>query len=158
MTKLVINASPLIFLSKIDSLSLLAECFTNILTPPAVVQEVRNLVLPAFIQQVALSAEGSAYVRGATGRLHAGELETIVLAQEQKITHVALDDRLARNKASQSGLTSIGTAGLLLLAKNRRLISASTVKTNIHQLIHDQGLYLSQSVLKVIEAKLNEEL
>lgn len=158
MTKLVVNASPLIFISKIDSLSLFAECFTDILTPPAVVQEVRHLELPAFIQQVSLSSESNAYVRGATGRLHAGELETIALAQEQKITHVALDDLLARNKASQSGLISIGTVGLLLLAKTRGLISASTVKIKIHQLIHDHGLYLSQSVLKIIEAKLNEDL
>jgi len=156
MTQLVVNASPLIFMSKINGLSLLAGCFTDILTPPAVVQEIRHLALPAFIQQIPLSPEGMAYVKGAKGRLHAGELETIVLAQEQGITHVALDDLLARNKAKQLGLTSIGTAGLLLLAKTKGLIDALTVKIKIHELTHQHGLYLSLSVLKTIEAKLSE--
>jgi len=49
----------------------------------------------------ALSLEGSAYVRGALGRLHQGELEAIILAQELLVDYVILDDLLARRKAQR---------------------------------------------------------
>lgn len=77
--KLVVNASPLIFLSKIDSLSLLQACFEEILVPPAVVAETR-LRLPTYIRVTSLSAVGNAFVCGAVGSLHTGELEVIVLS------------------------------------------------------------------------------
>ena len=80
---LVVNASPLIFLSKVDALALLPGCFTKILVPPAVVKEIGNLPLPPFIRSVELSAESKAYIQGAMGRLHAGELEVMMMAQER---------------------------------------------------------------------------
>jgi len=58
--RLVVNASPLIFLAKVDALSLLPGCFAEILVPPAVVAEVRDLVLPASIQRAELTPEGAA--------------------------------------------------------------------------------------------------
>jgi predicted nucleic acid-binding protein len=73
--RLVINVSLLIFLSKVDSLAVLPGCFSEILVPPAVVAEVR-LVLPPFRQLTEVSDLGQAFVRGALGRLHHGELET----------------------------------------------------------------------------------
>jgi len=42
--RLVINASPLIFLSKVDSLAVLPGCFAEILVPPAVVAEARLML------------------------------------------------------------------------------------------------------------------
>ena len=58
--KLVVNASPLIFLTKIGSLSLLNDCFTEILVPPAVVSEIGPLQLPEFVRVTAVSPLGSA--------------------------------------------------------------------------------------------------
>jgi predicted nucleic acid-binding protein len=88
------------------------------------------------------------------GRLHAGELEAIVLAQEYHITHVALDDLLARNKAKQLGLTPIGTAGLLLLANAKGLISSSLVKIKLQALIERHGFYLSPRILEKVQEML----
>jgi len=145
--KLVVNASPLIFLSKVDSLSLLQACFEAILVPPAVVAETR-LRLPTYIRVTSLSAVGSAFVHGAVGSLHAGELEVIVLAQESRIGLVALDDLLARRKARQMGLQPIGTVGILLLARQRGVMDAATVRAKIDELVNAHGLYLSTRVLE----------
>ena len=113
------------------------------MVPPAVVTEICDLALPPSIQRAQLTREGAAYVRGAVGRLHAGELEVMVLAQERQVHHVALDDLLARNKAKQLGLIPIGTVGLLLLANTKGLVSAPIVKAKLQDLINRHGLYLS---------------
>lgn len=47
--RLVTNASPWIFLAKVDLLSLLPSCFSQVLAPPAVVAET-GLDLPYFIE------------------------------------------------------------------------------------------------------------
>jgi hypothetical protein len=47
--RLVTNASPLIFLAKIELLPMLRSCFLQVLAPPAVVAETR-LDLPDFIE------------------------------------------------------------------------------------------------------------
>ena len=80
--KIVLNTSPIIFLSKVNSLKLLADCIDDIYAPKAVIQELHEYTLPAFIKVRTLSATGEAYVQGALGHLHQGELEAIVLAQE----------------------------------------------------------------------------
>jgi len=72
-----------------------------------------------------LSAVGAAYVRGALGRLHQGELEAIILAQEIAADYVVLDDLLARRKAHYLTVDVIGTVGLLLLLEKRKILSAS---------------------------------
>lgn len=69
--RLVANASPLIFLTKIDLLPLLRSCFSQVLAPPAVVAET-GLDLPDFIPCRELSEVGDAFVRGAVGTLHRG--------------------------------------------------------------------------------------
>ncbi|CRI63797.1 hypothetical protein THIOKS11570028 [Thiocapsa sp. KS1] len=65
------NASPLIFLAKIELLPMLRSGFLQVLAPPAVVAETR-LVLPGFIECRELSEIGHAFVRGAIGTLHRG--------------------------------------------------------------------------------------
>ena len=80
--KIVLNTSPIIFLSKIDSLHLLVDCVDDIYAPQAVIEELRDYSPPSFIKARSLSTNGAAYAQGALGRLHQGELETMLLAQE----------------------------------------------------------------------------
>jgi ABC-type cobalamin/Fe3+-siderophores transport system ATPase subunit len=47
---------------------------------------------PEFIKLGTLSAIGAAYVQGALGRLHQGELEAILLAREIAADYVVFDD------------------------------------------------------------------
>ncbi len=151
--RLVINASPLIFLSKVDSLAVLPGCFAQILVPPAVVAEAR-LMLPPFVQVAELSDLGKAFVRGALGRLHQGELEVMTLAREHGIGLVALDDRSARRRASQMGLQPIGTLGILLLAHQRGLLDGDVAAAKIEALVEIHGLFVSSDLLMEIRGTL----
>jgi predicted nucleic acid-binding protein len=152
--KIVLNTSPIIFLSKIDCLELLTGCFDDKVTPTAVVHELHEYTLPEFIKVRSLSPIGTAYVQGALGRLHQGELEVIVLAQEVNADYVALDDLLARRKAQSLGINVIGTIGLLLLLEKRQLLSAEQIWQKIKQLNEKHGMYLAPKLLQQIKNRL----
>ena len=152
--KIVLNTSPIIFLSKIESLHLLADCVDDIYAPQAVIQELRDYAPPTFIKARSLSAIGAAYIQGALGQLHQGELEAIVLAQELSADFVVLDDLLARRKAQRLEINVIGTLGLLLLIEKRGLLTAEKVWQKITLLTRQHGLYLSPKILLQIQIKL----
>ena len=56
--------------------------------------------------------------------LDAGESEAIILARERNTDLFLIDERAARKKAATLELTTIGTLGVLLMAKDQGLISA----------------------------------
>jgi len=114
---------PYYFLSKIDCLHLLVDCVDDIYAPQVVIQELRDYALPTFIKAGSLSAIGAAYIQGALGQLHQGELEAIELS----VDFVVLDDLLARRKAQRLEINAIGTLGLLLLFEKRGLLTAEKV-------------------------------
>lgn len=58
------------------------------------------------------------------GKLHRGELETIVGARELNTDFTLLDELSARNMAKTFFLTLIGTIGILSLAKREKKIQA----------------------------------
>ncbi len=154
--KIVLNTSPIIFLSKIDCLTLLSACFSEIYVPSGVVAELHDFSLPSSIQPRSLSSAGAAYVQGALGRLHQGELEAIILAQEQSVDYVILDDLLARRKAQRLGIKVMGTLGVLLLINKRGLLSADSTWSKIKQLSEVHGLYVSPDLLSQIQKQLLE--
>jgi predicted nucleic acid-binding protein len=148
--KVVSNASPIIFLSKIDALDLLPPCFDEILIPSAVANELVDYHPPAYIQQIQISPTESEFVWGAVGRLHTRELEAMVLAQETQADYIILDDLLARRKAQRLSLKTIGTIGILLLAHKKSLLSRMDLEGHLSRLIKDHRMYLSPSILAKI--------
>lgn len=142
---LVSNASPLIFLAKIDVLDLLQGCFSQILVSPTVAHDTR-MTLPRFIEQRPLSQFGEAFVSGAIGTLHRGELEALVLAREQGIDLVALDDAAARRRATRMGLQPIGTLGLLVMLRRLGHLDPATAARKLDDLINHHGIYLSAAL------------
>lgn len=152
--KIVLNTSPIIFLGKIDSLHLLPDCIDDIYAPQAVVDELRDFAAPNFIKVCSLSDIGAAFVQGALGQLHQGELEAMVLAKELSADFAVLDDLLARRKAQRLEVNVIGTLGLLLLFQKRGLLSGDQVWQKVTLLTQLHGLYLSQNILHQIRIKI----
>jgi len=152
--KVVSNTSPLIFLSKIDAFELLAQCFEEIAIPNAVTTELKALVPPDFIIRKTISELGNSYVEGALGVLHRGELEAIVLALETKADFILLDDLIARNKATRSGLNVMGTVGVLKLANSKGLLTAKETSDYYDLLVNKHGLFLSYKILQQLKSSL----
>lgn len=151
---IVLNTSPIIFLSKIQCLDVLSQCVGQISVPQQVVDELGDESLPNFIQIESLSIVSSAYVQGALGKLHEGELAAMALAQELSADFVVLDDLLARKKAQHLGLKVIGTVGLLLLMNKQHRLTAEQVWQYLTDLTQAHGMYLSPALMTTIKQKL----
>jgi predicted nucleic acid-binding protein len=120
----VADASPLIALGQIGQLSLLEQLFGEVTIPPAVEREVVSSrpLLPGWVRtRNLLRALDSRVTQAALGD---GETETISLALEAMVEHVILDDLPARRLAKRLGLSVVGTAGILFMAKRRGFIAA----------------------------------
>lgn len=156
--KLVLNTSPIIFLSKINSLHLLIDSVKTIFVPQGVADELLDYTLPDSLHLSEVSEVGAAFVRGAIGQLHQGELEAIVLAQELASDYVVLDDLLTRRKAKRLGVKVIGTIGilllLLLLLEKRGALNAKQTWEKIVQLVEQHNMYLSPHMLEQLKEQL----
>jgi predicted nucleic acid-binding protein len=133
----------------------LESCVTEVSVPKNVVLELGDCAIPDFIRVETLSMMGEAYIRGALGRLHEGELSAIVLAQELLADFVILDDLLARQKAQHLGLNVMGTLGLLLLMAKKDLLTHKQVWHYIIDLTQQHGMYLSPNIVKQLREKLS---
>jgi hypothetical protein len=127
LTTWVVDATPLIFLSKLDQLDLLRRGADEVLTVPAVMREIT--VYHDRAAQVLMSAAGDwlrvrvpvseAALAMLLTQLDAGEAEAIGLAREIRADRIVLDDLDARRYARRLGLPVVGTVGLLLAARLR---------------------------------------
>jgi predicted nucleic acid-binding protein len=93
-------------------------------------------------------------VQRVLGRLHQGELEAIILAQEITADYVVLDDLLVRRKAHYLAVDVIGTLGLLLLLEKRKLLSAEQILQKMQQVTEQHGMYLAPLLLQQIKIRL----
>ena len=129
MRKVVVNSTPLIALCKINRLDLLRELYGEITIPEAVFHEVtlkndavkkKIMENGAWIHIQAISDDSDKRMYKA--KLHDGEVEVMILAQELKADLVLIDDNAARKTAIYLGIPLSGTVGVLLRAKERGLI------------------------------------
>ena len=126
MPSVVSNTGPLIALATIGQFDLLRKLFGEILIPPAVRAEIldENTVdaVTAADWIIVRTAQDEIAVQLLSGELDAGESEAIVLARELKADPLLIDDRSARHRANIIELSTIGTLGVLLLAKTEGLV------------------------------------
>ena len=123
----VSNASPILNLAIIGRLGLLRSQFGQVLIPPAVGAElraeeslpgsdvVRQALADGWLRVVPL--EDEPLVRALQVDLDQGEAEAIGLAVRVGAKCVLFDEREARQRAKDMGLTVTGLLGVLLRAK-----------------------------------------
>jgi|SRR5829696_1554022 predicted nucleic acid-binding protein len=156
------DASPLILFARAGRLTLIAEVFDEVWIPPRVAGEsFRNdptrpgaialtSVLGDWLREVPVSENALTTARAAgAGR---GEAEAIGLALEHSLPLI-IDDRLGRRAAQSLGVTIIGSAGVLLLAKRLGLLDE--VRPTLDDL-RAQGLRLSSSIYRQVLAAAGE--
>jgi len=153
----VVDASPLIFLAKLDRLDLLKKGADQIIAPPAVVREIGEYPDDASAKiddarqswLTVQAVEDRRIVEVLMADLDAGESEVIALAMQLKAERVVLDDLDARRFAHRVGVAPVGTLGLLLAAKLRgELPSLGAEIDRLRQAGFRASPSLSQAVLR----------
>jgi predicted nucleic acid-binding protein len=134
----VADSSPLIVFWQINRLELLPRLFAEIAVPTEVSREVAPSLgaLPPWIREIPAPAPPAEALD-----LHAGEREAIALALGLATEFVILDDLAGRHVAARLGLDVIGSAGLLLRAREFGLIQS--VRPDLDAMVA-AGLYLSR--------------
>ncbi len=127
---IVADASPLISLAIINRLDLLSKLYDDFILPEEVYEEVikENKPYSKYLQKSLKKHIRPVKDKLATEILKSyvdtGESAAIILALENKIDRILIDDHRGRRAAKQSGLIVVGTLGLLLRAKEIGLISS----------------------------------
>lgn len=151
----VVNTSPIIYLSSINEIGLLKKLFNEVFIPDAVREEIVSGGKDNFGFRE-IQGENWIKVKKIENKLakkylltdiDSGEAEVIVLAEELKANAVIMDDRLGRKIAHLRGFHVIGTLRLLVLAKDKGLIAG--VKPLIEKL-KEVGFWISEDVYKDI--------
>ena len=168
--KVVSNAGPLITLGKLGQLSMLLTLYGDILIPREVYNEVvinglrlgaddapavDFLVQQSYIQvvEVVLPSPLPAWAQS----LDAGEIEVIVLGQQQAADWVLIDNEHARKAAREVGLPLKGTVGLLLEAWRQGHLSLQAFELLIQEIKHRPDLWISAQLCDRALAQARQE-
>ena len=156
------DTSVLSGLIKIQRLSLLKDIFSEIIIPPAVQSELKELKrfgfdLSAFedaswviIKEPADSSQVGKFEQV----LDRGEAEAITLAIELKADFLLLDEKKGRSIAEMEGLTVVGLAGILIRAKQLSLIPE--VKPLLDDLVK-HNFRISKALYEIVLKRAGEE-
>lgn len=147
----VVNASPLIFLSKVGLLHFLQLAGSTVMVPAAVAREIRqreasDLTVQALEQTVWLEIVETPPAPSLIQAWDLGPGETSVLAYAYTKTGAVavMDDLAARRCAEALKIPVNGTLGLTLIAKQRGLIPAARP---VLDTLRQAGMYLWDRVI-----------
>lgn len=169
--KAVSNAGPLIALGKLGQLGLLLKLYDEILIPREVYNEVvvngLRLGAPDARAVDFLIRQGHIRVVDVTlpsppptwaQPIDAGELEVIVLAQQQSADWVLIDNVHARKAARQAGLPPKGTVGLLLEAFRQGYLTLQEFELLIQNIKAQPDLWISERLCDQALAQARQEV
>ncbi len=154
MRRVIVNSTPLIILCKIGKLDILKKLYKEIIIPQAVFAEVtakedsvcRQVAGKEWIHVKCIEDQSEKKMYRA--KLHDGEVEVMVLAQEGKRADlVIIDDNAAKKTAKYLGLTVTGTIGVLLRAKKQGILE--TLAPVIGEM-KQKGFYISNDLEEMI--------
>ncbi|MGL6344253.1 MAG: DUF3368 domain-containing protein [Waterburya sp.] len=128
---IVSNTTPLSELAKVNQLNLLQKLFGKIIISQEVYTEVTTgdhpavLAVPCanWIEVCTVQCRDQLLKLQIEFKLDLGEAATIILAEELKANRILIDERLGRKVAQARNLPVTGTIGLLLVAKNKGIIT-----------------------------------
>ncbi len=160
MRRLIVNSTPLIVLCKIGRLDILQRLYGGIVIPQAVFDEVtakedsvcRQIREKDWIHVECISDQSDKKMYKA--KLHDGEVEVMILAQEKpEADLVIIDDNAAKKTAKYLGLTVTGTMGVLLKAKKAGVIEkVAPVIAEMEQ----GGFYISRELERMVLEQADE--
>ena len=157
----VCDASPLIFLAKLDLLELIAkvarrqivvlECVAReVLSKQATPIELQRLQM--WIQKVeVIDYEGSTFASDALSR---SDHSTLAWAVENRAEWMIADERLLRRFAQAHGIKVMGFCGILMQAERQDHLSAERARECVNTAIREHGLRISIALYQRILSQL----
>ena len=156
----VINASPIIHLSRAGHVELLNQLWSRIIVPSTVADEVRaksrDDVAAQALDHLSCFEIGPAVPIPpliASWDLGRGESAVLAWAVSHAGSLAIIDDRQGRRCALSLGLPLIGTLAVVLIAKGKGLVPAA--RPVVEELIA-HGMYLSTQVVQEVLALAEE--
>jgi predicted nucleic acid-binding protein len=158
----VCNTSPIINLAAIGHLTLLQQLYARIIIPEAVYHEIAvigsgqpgatEVQTLEWIEKQHLAER--ALVNVLQIDLDAGEAEALALAVEAKADLLLMDERRGRTAAARLGLKYIGLLGVLVVAKQRGLVTL--IKPALDELIIRAGFWITKDLYARVLATVGE--
>ena len=157
----VVNASPLICLSKAGLLHILPALFKSILVPDVVFDEIAakkevpfsSGASPFHVEWLQRCSDIVVPSTVVSWDLGAGESAVIAHALHDPESCAIIDDREARRCAESLGCRYMGTVGVILLAKERGIIvSVRLALVKLEQ----SGLWMSETFITEVCKKAGE--
>ena len=156
----IVNASPLILLSKVGHLDFLRIDADDVVVPEQVLAEVgahgrdgptvREVEGSRWLRVVHVSPIPEAVT---AWKLGAGESAVLTLALADSACDVVLDDMAARRRAVSANITVRGTVGMVLLARREgRIPAARPILDHLRR----SGLFLSENLAERMLALVGE--
>lgn len=158
---LVVDAAPLIFLAKINQLSLPAELFNaEILVPAVVSKEILGPEVPPDEERLLttfLSGCRIVNLRKPVRFAKALSLADnciLTLATNEGADFILSDDRLLRKTAVIEGFRVIGILGILLRASKNSILTAKNAGALLEELVEEHNFRISTSVYEAARKSL----
>ncbi len=161
MNNIISDATPLIYLAKIEKISLLKSLYNTIIISSEIKNEIvdegkrlkeqdafliEKEIKDGFIEVIKVSN----YIKPVF-KIDKGELSILSLAKELSIKDVLIDEKLARIAAKVEGLTPRGTLFIILKNLKLKLINFDDFLRILNSLL-EAGFRLKEEVyLKAIE-------
>jgi predicted nucleic acid-binding protein len=156
----VVNASPVILLTKIGLVDLLNRLGSPVVIPEAAVLEIQKAGPSDPAVQALAHAPWLAKVDPgpippslASFNLGSGESAVLAHALANAGSGAILDDQAARNCATALGIPHQGTLALILFAKQHGFIPAARPFVEV---LRQQGMYLSDQIMNQALAQVGE--
>lgn len=160
MRDVIVNSTPVIILSKIGMLDILHKMYGDVIIPQAVFDEVtvkddsacHTIKSLDWINVKSIASQDDRKMYKA--KLHAGEVEVMILAQELgEDVLTVIDDNAARKTARYLGIKVTGTVGVLMKAKKLGYIDS--VKKCI-AMMRRAGFYVGTELERMALEKVGE--
>lgn len=128
--KVVLNTTPIIYLSKINKFNLLKNLFSEVFIPEAVYNEVlfkTDIASSTLLDNLdwvhVIKVNNPNCIKFNDPTLHYGEKEVIQVATEINADKIIIDDNAAKVEAESHNFTCYGTCMIFILAKDDGIIS-----------------------------------
>jgi len=170
ITDVLCDAGPLIAISKLNRLEILAELYDKILVPRPVYDEVvtSGLAIGAsdaksvrlFLQNqkwpiVDISSDTlNSYTPSVI--IGAGEIAVLALARTLRCPLVLIDDEVARGEARRLGLAVRGTLGVLIQACRQKILTTSQTEFLINEISIRRDIWISGKLCEQVLKELRK--